>query len=121
MEKHEQVSGRQKRELAIAEGTGPGSQLWNMLADDFGIDHKPNCPCLSTAERMNSLGPEGCKENRRELIRAIKEGKALYSWRETVFAAIKGTASGAIISYINPFDPLGSLIDEAVRRAEAAV
>ena len=97
--------------------TGPGSQLWRMLAHDFGLDHKPNCPCVATARQMNEWGASGCRAHRAELVALLREARELYSWRDHVLAAVKGVASGAV-RYLNPLDPFGSLIDEAIRRGE---
>ena len=106
------------RVTKIVAAHGPGSQLWKLLEEDFGIEHKPNCPCLKTAEDMNRLGAVGCKRERARIVSVLKDGQALYSWREVIAAGLKATTTGGL-TYVNILDPLGSLCDEAIRRAEA--
>jgi hypothetical protein len=112
----------EERVAAVEAGKGPGSQLWNLLRDDFGVEHTADCPCLGTAEWMNRIGPDGCREQRAECVKKIKEGKAKVfgRWRDYINAAATGARRGAV-RYVKITDPIGSVVDEAIRRADVAL
>ena len=101
---------------AIATGRGVGSELWRLL-ESVGVVHTPACPCLRLAEEMNRLGPPGCREQRAVLVAQGGVSAAQYGWTTMVRAAIKSVGNG-VVWKINPLDLYGSLLDEAIARAE---
>ena len=111
----QQQSG--ERLLAIEQGSGPGSELWRLLAE-LGIQHKPTCSCLSLAERMNGWGPAGCRLSRAEIVEGMRFNAAEYGWLDVARAAAKAVSTG-IAWKLDLTDVYGSLVDEALRRAQA--
>lgn len=97
--------------------TGPGAELWSLF-DELGIQAKAGCSCKSIKREMNRLGVDGCKNRRDKLLERIKKNATNYGAADAVKAASKAIASGLAFR-INPLDAIGSLFDEAVRRAEA--
>jgi hypothetical protein len=67
--------------------------------------------------KMNRWGVDGCREHRAEIIAHLKAAYQETSWADFATASAKAIASGLAFS-INPLDPFGSLVDEAIRRAE---
>ena len=100
----------------VLHGTGVGSQLWRLL-EELGIKHTAICLCLDWAERMNSWGPIGCRLARPGIISHLESSAKNYGWLNFVKAATMTVISGLVFK-INPLDPYGSLLDEAIRRAE---
>jgi len=100
---------------AILTGSGVGSQLWRLLTE-LGIEHKPSCSCLDWAERMNAWGPKGCRLARPEIVRHMKDSAKNYGWSDVGKAVAKAIASGLALR-LSVLDPYGSLLDEAIRRA----
>jgi hypothetical protein len=69
--------------------------------------------CIHTlANEMDRLGVAGCKEHRDELVARLRK---LYD-EEEVAAALSQPGLGFPV---NRADLFGSLVDEAIRRAEA--
>lgn len=99
----------------IQRENGPGSQLWKLLKK-LGIRDNPNCSCMMVATLMNELGPEGCRTNRDRLLFLIKKNQESYGWSSYFKAGTLAIFKGQF--YINPFDPVSSLFDKAVRLAE---
>jgi len=67
---------------------------------------------------MNMLGVEGCRKHREALVKAVRNAYKRTGTVEVLAAAAKAVASGLAFK-LNPLDPFGSLVDEAIRRAEA--
>ena len=102
----------------ILAGTGPGSQLWRLLAS-IGVHHSPDCPCLSTAAQMNDWTPAGCRAHCAEIVASLESQRHRYGWSGTLKAALQSVRTGLAFR-LSPLDPLGSLVDEAIRLAEEA-
>ena len=66
---------------------------------------------------MDGWGVAGCRERRAEIVEWLKSQERKASWGTRLFAAFRTVTSG--MWWLNPLDPLGSLTDEAIRRAEA--
>jgi len=107
-----------ERLQAIETGHGVGSQMWRLLAS-LGVRHTPTCPCLSFAEQMNAWGVAGCRLARAEIVEHMRTHARAYGWGTVARAAGLAIVTG-VAWKINPLDPYGSLLDEAIRRAEAA-
>lgn len=93
----------------------PGTEFYK-LARQLGVQPKPGCTCGAVAARMNVLGVAGCQAHRGELLAALAENYQLYGLKDKLTAAVHAVASGLAFR-LDPRDPLGSLFDEALRRA----
>jgi hypothetical protein len=103
---------------AIMAGTGPGSQLWRLL-ERLGVQHSPDCGCLSRAKQMNAWGVAGCRAARAEIVGWMEAGKDRYGWATIAKAAGLAVVTGLAFR-LSVTDPFGSLVDEAIRLAEVA-
>jgi hypothetical protein len=103
---------------AIKDGQGVGSQMWNLL-EELGVQHTPTCPCLAWAERMNKWGPAGCRANRQAITAHMADSAKNYKWGDVAKAVAKAVQSGLAFR-LSPLDPFGTLLNEAIRRAEIA-
>lgn len=95
---------------------GPGTELKAMLAS-IGIEPVAGCACRNVMRTMDRLGVAGCREHRGEIVMHIQQQMQGRSWRDKLAAAAKATANGLALR-LNPVDIPGSLVDEAIRRAE---
>lgn len=95
---------------------GPGAHLKAILAG-LGLKPAKDCGCDKRAAEMDAWGPAGCREHRAEIVAWLDEQRAKASWSEKLVAAAKAMTAGLPI---NLLDPMGSLVDEAIRRAEVA-
>lgn len=89
---------------------GPGSELAK-LVKELGLKKVKNCGCGQMAVQMNAWCIAGCRENRGLIVEQLEKNYQLLTWRETLAAGWKGKW------IIDLFDPAGSLVDEALRRA----
>ena len=109
---------------AIEAGHGVGSQIWRLLSE-IGVRHEPNCSCLGWAEKLNDWGPAGCRLARAEIIEHLQDERKRYGWARSIQAAARAAAQAARDlatgqrPWLNPMDPYGSLVDEAIRLAES--
>lgn len=96
--------------------SGPGTQFRQLLSE---IDlHLPGCEgCQGTMSRMNRAGVEGCKEQRAQFLAEIKSRAKSVNFSKRLTAAWTAVQTGLCWS-LNPLDPIGSLYDLAVSRAE---
>jgi hypothetical protein len=96
----------------VPTGLQPGTELRQLLKE---IGVKVSCQgCRNWEARMNKWGPDGCREYRTEIIQRLKEAVSGTSW-----ATVLTTGAGLLgKSYFSILDPFGSLVDEAIRRAE---
>ena len=102
----------------IRTGHGPGSELHRLLAT-LNIHPGDDCGCVALAAEMNRLGPEGCRRERARLVATIRARQDQYGWRTKLVAGTLALITG-LAWKIDLADPIGSLFDEAVRRADAA-
>lgn len=93
---------------------GPGTHLHRIIGE-LGYTEAAGCGCWSMILWMNELGIEGCKkpETRACIVKQLKKSAAKVKRTEKLKTAWKLAFS------VNWFDPFGSLVDEAIRRAEA--
>jgi hypothetical protein len=108
-----------KRLAAILAGNGVGSHLWRLL-ESLGVRHSDECDCLAWAERMNAWGPAGCRQQRAAIVAHMRDSARNYGWGDLAKAAAKALMTG-LAWQLNPLDLYGSLLDEAIRRAESEV
>lgn len=119
---------------------GPGTELKNIL-ESLGINSGPSCDCNARAKQMNVWGVEGCKERREEIYKWIIENQERWGWKDKVkkaaddgveidkpvepkktwkdkFKVYWKTVSTGLIFKLDVSDPVGSLIDLSIQRAE---
>jgi hypothetical protein len=99
-------------------GYGPGTELKKMLAS-MNINPSPSCDCNAKAALMDKNGVIWCRENRDMIVGWLKDGAPRWRWTDQITNALRAVASG-LAFHLNPLDPFGSLVDEAIRRAEVA-
>lgn len=109
---------RHSRLRSVLDGQGVGSQLWRLL-EALGIQHTESCPCLEWAERLNLWGIEGCRLARREISEHLRRSAREYGWAQLANAARLALAT-PLAWRLDLTDLYGSVLDEAIRRAEAA-
>jgi hypothetical protein len=95
---------------------GPGTEMSSML-HTVGINPRSGCDCHAKALQMDKWGVDGCRENRELIVGWIREGAPRWSWSEKLRAVANAAISGLAWT-LDPMDPYGSLVDEAIRRAE---
>ena len=95
---------------------GVGDHLKDVTAE-LGLTMKQGCNCASLAAEMNRRGPDGCRAKREKLVAELENNAKKYSWGDVARAAVNAVKTG-LAWKINPLDPYGSLLDEAIRRAE---
>jgi hypothetical protein len=110
------LADQSARLAAVLAGSGVGSQLWSLL-ESLAVRHSATCDCLAWAERMNAWGPPGCRLARAEIVAHMRASAKNYGWGDLAIAAAKAMTTG-LAWRINPLDIYGSLLDEAIRRAE---
>jgi SAM-dependent methyltransferase len=89
------------------------------LLSSLGIEHRDDCQCLAWAERMNAWGPAGCRQQRAAISAHMRDSARGYGWGDLTKAAAKAVTTGLALR-LNPLDLYGSLLDESIRRTEAA-
>jgi hypothetical protein len=92
--------------------TEVGHELHALLAE-LGSQPTSGCGCAAKAAQMNAWGIDGCRDHREDIVEWLKEAYTHATWLETIRAGWRG------LWVVNPLEPFGSLVDEAIRRAEA--
>jgi len=95
---------------------GPGTELKAMLAE-IGANAAGCGGCESLAADMNRWGLEGCRRHRQAIIAHLQRKAAKLGLLELakVSVSLPGSSWAGAISIL---DPWGSLVDEAIRRAD---
>ena len=68
---------------------------------------------------MNDWGPTGCRLARSEIVETMKMNAKQYGWKTVATAAALAVRNG-LAWKLNLQDVFGSLVDEAIKRAEEA-
>jgi hypothetical protein len=100
-------------------GYGPGGELKNLFAS-YRLTGAQGCGCDQYAEQMDRWGVEGCREHRAEIVARLEAARGQLGWTEHLIAtahALKQVVAGGFVP--STTDPCGSLVDEAIRRAQA--
>ena len=117
---HDCRAGRQERaddsRVAVLRDVdrGPGTELHDLL-ESLGITDYSGCQCRKRMREMNAWGVAGCREHRAEIITWLKEAAAERGWGAKFDAALALCKQ----PWWTAFDRYGSIVDEAIRRAEA--
>lgn len=96
----------------------PGTELKALLAS-VGLT-PGGCECESRVSQMDAWGPAECLRRRAEIVAWLAEEQKRRGWVATATAAAHSLLSGLAFK-LSLTDPLGSLVDEACRRAEEKV
>lgn len=120
------VGGRPEHQVVIRpwiHGKGPGAKLKALLAA-IGVQAKAGCRCDEHIAAMNKWGPEGCRQNMKQILQWLKEDGLHYSLGERVkagaMAALPESLGGAGLALrINPVNPMRSLVKIAIEQYEA--
>jgi hypothetical protein len=110
------VAGKPKVE-AKPRVKGVGDHMKDVTAE-LKLVMKQGCGCASLAAEMNRLGAEGCRRDRARLVPKLQENAKRYSWGDVAKAAFSAMTTG-LVWRLDLTDVYGSLLDEAIRRAEA--
>ena len=103
----------------LARIPGAGDKLHGLISS-IGVKRVGGCvSCGEMLGKMNAWGITGCRENRAEIVAHLKAAYRETSWADFAAASAKAIASGLAFK-INPLDPFGSLVDEAIRLAEVS-
>lgn len=94
---------------------GTGDEMKSLLAS-LGLSSKWCIGCQGKAAQMNRWGIAGCKEQRETIRQWMLDGMKSADWWTTTKAAVNAVRLGLMV---DPLDPAGWLVDEAIRRAEA--
>lgn len=96
----------------------PGTQMLK-LTKELGVIEKPNCTCRAVAKKMDAWGTEGCSlpENHAWIVEQIRANAAKWTWAEKIGIAMRAATSDLML-VIDPLDIYGSLVKEAIRRAD---
>lgn len=92
-------------------GGGPGTEL-KLLLSSLGVSVVPGCGCEDRTLLMDGWGPVGCRVRRWEIVTWLKQAVK----QSPILRLVR---AGAFAFLTNPTDPVGGLVDEAIRRAEA--
>lgn len=90
--------------------SNPGDNL-AMLLTACGVPSMPGCDCEEWVAKMNSWGPDGCREHRQELIDMLSEKAFRLSAKKIVSSFVR-----AIFNGVRP--TVASLVDCAISAAE---
>lgn len=104
------------KKKTAATTTGPGTELKAILAS-CGVWPDKACTCNSFAKRMDAWGPEKCRANRNYIIEWVKAQQRKRGWTQTLTAGLGALVNGVAFK-VNPLDPVPSLVDLAIERAE---
>lgn len=102
---------------------GPGSEI-EVLIETLGLDEfipKTTCGCVETKEQMNVLGVVGCRLILDNLVTIFQEKLAKTKIGPVDWIRIVGRAAFAgLVFRIDMLNPVKSIVEEAIRRAEQA-
>ena len=91
---------------------GPGRELEKMIGE-LNLPSLGCGACQELAKQMDLWGPDGCREHREHIVRDIRSRANKVKWWD------KSKAALALIRepWFDFIDPIGSMVDEAIRRA----
>ncbi len=111
-------NARSLSEALVQPDGGPGTEL-SELVKGYGIGIDATCGCYAYARQMDRWGVAGCRGRRAEIVRYFGAKVKGASWREKLRAVVRAAGDALAGGFVpDPADVPGSLVDEAVRRAE---
>lgn len=103
------------RRVALPATAGPGTELKLLIRE---LKLRIGCgSCDKMAAEMNANGIDWCRANREQIAQHLRDKAAKVKTWDKLKAAALAIASGLAFR-IDPLDVYGSLVDEAIRRAE---
>lgn len=93
---------------------GPGTEIGELIVK-LGVVETKDCQCRARIVQMDEWGVEGCKEKRAYIIDWLKEQQATLGWAKNAAITANAIVQGL---WLNPLNPIGSLVDLAIKRAE---
>ena len=106
--------GRPAEQAPLPRRGGPGTELKALLAS-LGLSVECR-PCSDWSRQMDQWGPDGCIQQRGQIVERLRDAEAKQGWAARLKAAALAVATGLAFR-LDPTDHLGSLVDEAIRRA----
>lgn len=95
---------------------GPGPALHQVLGES-GLSAGGCAECRLWAEKMNAWGIEGCGgEHRAEILERLRKAATNVGWVQKAWVGTKLLLQ----PWFRPTQPLESILDEALRRAETS-
>jgi hypothetical protein len=101
----------------LPEEQGPGTELHNLLAE-LGFNEPAGCSCQATIAWMNELGREGCRREIDMIVEKLKAAQSLVSWADLAKGSWQALKKFRSLN-LSLLHPVRSLVEEAIRRAEA--
>lgn len=102
------------RDVPVVTDEGPGTELKKLL-EEIGLGlNKTRCNCEKHVKQMNEWGVEICKARRSEIVAWLDESRSETGLFAQTRAYATALAKGLEISLL---DPVGSLLDIAIKRA----
>lgn len=95
---------------------GVGTEFAALVAR-LGFEAGPQCRCKALMNRMNAIGVDGCRRERDLFVATIRDNAKAWGWGSFAVAIAKAVVTGLALQ-IDPTDPIGSLFDLAIERAE---
>lgn len=100
---------------------GPGTELKRLL-EGYGVKASASCGCHAYAAKMDRWGAAGCREKRTEIVKYFGQKVRGADWRAKLTAVTRAVSDALTGGFVpDPRDVAGSLVDEAIRRADAEV
>lgn len=96
----------------------PGTELKKLLAT-LGLDSVLGCSCNDRARMMDAWGPEGCLDRKQEILGWLRESAKQTTTGAYLKAITKAVTSGMAFK-LDPFNPVESLLDEAIKRSQTS-
>lgn len=113
-----ELSQKKMEEAVEQQEGGPGTEMME-LTRQLGVETVPGCSCKSTAATMDKLGVDGCRRRINELVLQVEANWDSWGWKKQLVAVTKAAWKAAGLG-VNPTDPVRSLIELALHRAEQA-
>ncbi len=112
------VCGRMLTLDCLANRPLVGSEV-KELSRSLGFQPTKQCGCEKLRRKMDRLGVAGCRQEFASLAEQLREKYDATSWSDRAKASGWAVLTGLAFA-LNPLDPIGSLLTEAIRRAELA-
>lgn len=93
--------------------TGVGTEF-ELLAKEFKVKKTSLCQCAKLRSEMNSLGIDGCREQKADLLVKLNTNYATLGLIDKLVALLYG----GLPPWLSLTAPVESMLDEAIRRAE---
>jgi hypothetical protein len=93
-----------------------GTKLREII-HELRVGEQEGCQCAQLELELNIAGPALCRAERAAILVRLRKNAGQYGIKDWMVAAVAAIRRG--MTFIRVRDILGSLLDEAIRRAEA--